>query len=67
MKSLWERLSDIWCHHMHDAAMWPAHGKYQCRVCFREYPVQWANGVKLPAHRACGPCDGHTRPLPDCA
>jgi hypothetical protein len=27
---------------MHTEAMWPIHGKYVCKKCFREYPVEWA-------------------------
>jgi hypothetical protein len=26
---------------MHSEAMWPIHGKYVCKRCFREYPIDW--------------------------
>jgi hypothetical protein len=34
-----------WCNIMHDSAMWPIHGQYQCRTCGRLHPVQWENSV----------------------
>ena len=37
-----EKLGEAWCGLMHDAAMWPMHGKYQCRTCGRHYPVPWS-------------------------
>jgi hypothetical protein len=37
-----ERLGTVWCQVMHDAAMWPVHGEYECRSCGRHYPVPWA-------------------------
>jgi len=36
-----ERLSELWCRHMHNAVMWPIGNHYQCRVCLRRHPVQW--------------------------
>jgi hypothetical protein len=33
---------------MHDAAMWPIHGQYQCRTCGRRYAVPWAEIKPLP-------------------
>jgi len=36
------RLGGFWCRMMHQAAMWPIHGRYQCRVCGRGYRVPWA-------------------------
>jgi hypothetical protein len=36
-----ERLAQAWCRVMHDSAMWPTHGQYQCRSCHRHYPVPW--------------------------
>ena len=38
---MWNRITEIWCRAMHERAMWPMHGKYTCRECFREYPVEW--------------------------
>ena len=37
-----DRLATAWCQLMHDSAMWPTHGKYECRTCGLEYPVPWA-------------------------
>ncbi len=39
MKQLLERVGEFWCRNMHGQPMWPSRGKYQCRVCLREYPV----------------------------
>jgi hypothetical protein len=36
-----ETLAELWCSIVHDSPMWPIHGRYACRVCGREYPVQW--------------------------
>jgi hypothetical protein len=41
MKALWSQLGSVWCSMSHPAPMWPIHGRYQCRTCFRVYPVQW--------------------------
>lgn len=35
------RFGDLWCIQVHDAPMWPIHGQYQCRTCFRRRPVPW--------------------------
>jgi hypothetical protein len=40
--SLAGKLALFWCNVMHDAAMWPIHGRYQCRSCGRSYLVPWA-------------------------
>jgi len=37
-----EKLGEAWCGLMHDAAMWPIHGHYECRTCGRHYPVPWS-------------------------
>ena len=34
-------LGELWCQAMHSDAMWPVKGEYQCRTCFRRYPVAW--------------------------
>jgi hypothetical protein len=39
-----QKLGTAWCNLMHDSAMWPIHGEYECWVCGRRYPVAWANG-----------------------
>jgi hypothetical protein len=41
MNILLDRISEAWCKTMHPEPMWPAHGFYQCRVCFRKFPVAW--------------------------
>jgi hypothetical protein len=50
--NLIERLGVQWCRMMHDSAMWPMRGRYQCRACGRSYLVPWdgepANPVPLP-------------------
>jgi hypothetical protein len=43
-----ERLAEAWCRLMHDSAMWPAHGEYQCRSCGRHYPVPWMERPPRP-------------------
>ena len=43
-----ERLAGAWCRLMHDAAMWPAHGQYQCRSCGRHYAVPWMERTPRP-------------------
>jgi hypothetical protein len=39
---LMEKLAAFWCSIAHDSPMWPIHGRYVCRVCGREYPVEWS-------------------------
>lgn len=41
MKNLLERVEEFWCRTMHGAPLWPSHGRYQCRVCLREFPIQF--------------------------
>ncbi len=33
------RFRDLWCRLFHRRVMLPFHGYYQCRRCFRRYPV----------------------------
>ena len=40
------RLAAFWCKTMHRSPLWPSHGHYRCRTCFREYPVPWELDVK---------------------
>jgi hypothetical protein len=42
---MWKRIEEMWCRMMHGQAMWPMHGKYACRQCLREYPVDWDGEV----------------------
>ncbi|HKA00629.1 MAG TPA: hypothetical protein VKE70_29155 [Candidatus Solibacter sp.] len=42
-----EKFLAAWCRTMHDAAMWPMHGKYVCRQCLREHPVEWEGAKSL--------------------
>jgi len=41
-----ERLGTAWCRVMHDSAMWPVHGQYECRSCGRHYAVPWAEAAR---------------------
>lgn len=49
-----EKLNNLWCSMMHDAPMWPMHGRYECRTCGREIPVEWA-GTNLEQPAAARP------------
>lgn len=42
------KFGSLWCDFMHDAPMWPIHGKYECRICGRRYPVTWAGDTLVP-------------------
>jgi hypothetical protein len=53
---MWDRIADIWCRKMHTDAMWPIHGKYVCKRCLREYPVEW-QGQSASAGEAGGQAD----------
>ncbi len=35
------RIAEFWCRMMHPAPLWPSHGHYRCRTCWRKYPVPW--------------------------
>ncbi len=37
-----DKAGDLWCRMMHNAAMWPIHGFYECRSCGRRHPITWA-------------------------
>jgi hypothetical protein len=41
------KLGMFWRHFTHDLPMWPIHGRYECRICVRRYPVPLA-GDRLP-------------------
>lgn len=41
-----------WCQLMHPDPMWPVNGEYQCRVCFRKYPVAWEQPVPAPVNKS---------------
>jgi len=43
MKDFLNQYNDLWCEFMHEDAMWPIHGVYQCRQCLRKRTVPWAN------------------------
>lgn len=50
-----ERIGRLWCRFLHDAAMWPIHGTYECRVCHRRYGVEWASqGTLMPKPKPRG-------------
>ena len=46
MKRLLERVEEFWCMNMHGQPMWPSRGRYQCRVCLRQYPVRFEASVE---------------------
>ena len=46
---MWNRIEEMWCRMMHEQAMWPMHGRYTCRQCLREYPVEWNLSHQLSA------------------
>lgn len=61
VSTLISKVGDVWCELMHDDITWPVDGHYNCKICLREYPVQW-NGpeaaqapvsvpVSVPARR----------------
>jgi hypothetical protein len=33
------RFRDLWCRLFHRSVLLPMHGYYQCRRCFRRYPM----------------------------
>lgn len=58
MKQWMNRIGEWWCVRMHDAVMWPAHGKYRCRTCFREYAVEFEGVPQRGANRPSLPLSG---------
>jgi len=36
----------LWCDLMHDAPMWPIHGRYICSRCLRQHPVAWDRPIR---------------------
>jgi hypothetical protein len=47
MSNLIDRIETFWCRHMHDATMWPIHGRYRCGTCLREYPVAFEGQAEI--------------------
>jgi hypothetical protein len=47
-------LGIFWCKHFHASVMWPIHGRYKCRVCFRLYSVPWHQGNQIDARSGLG-------------
>jgi hypothetical protein len=63
VRQFFNQLGKWWCVRMHDAVMWPSHGKYRCRTCRREYVVEFeaagsrqfnVAGPERPAERRGG-------------
>jgi hypothetical protein len=50
MRELWSRFGGYWCKTIHSSPMWPAHGRYQCRQCFRSHPVPWEQQPPATSH-----------------
>ena len=51
VSSLISKVGDVWCELMHDDITWPVDGHYNCKICLREYPVQW-NGSEAAQAQA---------------
>jgi len=49
MRNAWSSIGRLWCKMAHDDLMWPAHGYYRCRTCFRLHPVPWEHSELEPA------------------
>lgn len=41
VSTLISKAGTAWCELMHDDIMWPVDGHYRCKICLREYPVEW--------------------------
>ena len=50
MKHLLEQIEQFWCKNMHSDIMWPYGDRYLCRVCLREYRVQFSAARLDSAH-----------------
>jgi hypothetical protein len=57
----WTAMGKAWCRLMHESIQWPAHGRYECRVCGRQYAAfaeqadaNWAKhaALRTPSHYA---------------
>ena len=48
LSSLVDGLGALWCRTLHSNPMWPVNGVYQCRTCYRKYPVAWEQQPQLP-------------------
>lgn len=55
LKTFWSFVVEFWCKLMHPTPMWPVHGHYRCRACFREYPVRWEASLFAAAAGPDGP------------
>ncbi len=64
-KTFWSYIAELWCKLMHPDPMWPAHGRYRCPACWREYPVQWeeSDGLVVQSDDPRGG-DRIVRPVP---
>lgn len=51
VSTLISKVGDVWCELMHDDITWPVDGHYHCKICLREYPVQWS-GSEAPQAQA---------------
>jgi len=49
MRAWLERAERFWCKKMHGEPMWPSRGRYQCRVCLREFSVLFERTRREPA------------------
>lgn len=42
MATALHKIGALLCVVLHESAMWPINGEYQCRTCGRRHPVPWA-------------------------
>jgi hypothetical protein len=74
LNTFWSSVAELWCRLMHAEPMWPVHGHYRCRLCWREYPARWEASLFVtaanPGDRLEQPAAGRTsggamaRPVP---
>ena len=55
LNTIWATIAELWCKLMHPAPMWPVHGHYRCRSCWREYLVCWEPRLFVAAPVAADP------------
>ena len=52
MSNAIDRLETLWCRYMHNATMWPIHGRYRCGTCLRDYPVPFETRTERGFYRS---------------
>ena len=56
------RIAEFWCRMMHPSPLWPSHGHYRCRTCWREYPVAGRSADIALTARDCEVARGLVKP-----